>query len=60
MNEEDFPKFTEIVEKALKDDNLSKERKLAKSVAWQNIGESGKRTVDFLLSKIEPKEGTKK
>ena len=55
LKEENFPKFTEIVEKALKDDNLSKERKLAKSVAWQNIGESGKRTVDFLLSKIECK-----
>ena len=56
LKEEEFPKFTEIVEKALKDDNLSKARKLAKSVAWQNIGESGKRTVDFLLSKVERKE----
>ena len=56
LKEEEFPKFTEILEKALKDDNLSKERNLAKSVAWQNIGESGKRTVDFLLSKVESKE----
>lgn len=56
LKEEEFPKFTEILEKALKDDNLSKERNLAKSVAWQNIGESGKRTVDFLLSKVERKE----
>ena len=56
LKEEEFPKFTEILEKALKDDNLSKESNLAKSVAWQNIGESGKRTVDFLLSKVESKE----
>ena len=59
LKEEEFPKLTEIVEKALKDDTLRKERKLAKSVAWQNIGESGKRTVDFLLSKIKSKEENK-
>jgi CDP-glycerol glycerophosphotransferase (TagB/SpsB family) len=48
LAEEDFPQITEIIKNASDSEALAKDRKKAKETAWQYIGESGKRTFDFM------------
>nr|MCR5217211.1 CDP-glycerol--glycerophosphate glycerophosphotransferase [Treponema sp.] len=51
LDEKDFPDIKTVIEKTIKSENLAQGRAKAKAQAWMHIGESAKRTVDFLESK---------
>jgi len=53
LKPQDFKNIGEIILQATENEELSRNRAQAKEESWQYIGESGKRVVDYLLSKIE-------
>ena len=53
LKEEDFDKLKDIIDAAISSDEYAAARTKAKEEAWMHIGESAKRTVDFLTAKAE-------
>ncbi|NLZ62047.1 MAG: CDP-glycerol--glycerophosphate glycerophosphotransferase [Acholeplasmataceae bacterium] len=53
LKPQDFKNIGKIIGQASENEELSRNRAQAKGESWQYIGESGKRVVDYLLSKIE-------
>ena len=53
LTPQDFKNIGEIISQTTENEALSRNRVQAKKEAWQYIGESGKRVVDYLVSKIE-------
>lgn len=53
LKPQDFKNIGEIIGQDSENEELSRNRAQAKGESWQYIGESGKRVVDYLLSKIE-------
>ena len=51
LREEDFGRLKEIIDAAITSDEYAAARTKAKEEAWMHIGESAKRTVDYLVKK---------
>jgi len=49
LQEDDFPRITEIIKNAGDNETLAKARREARETAWQCRGEAGKRTFDFMI-----------
>jgi len=49
LQEDDFPRISEIIKNAGDNETLAKARKKARETAWQCRGEAGKRTFDFMI-----------
>lgn len=52
LSENDFSNIRELIMNVVASPELEEQRKLAKSSAWMYQGESAKRTVDFMVSKL--------
>jgi hypothetical protein len=57
IEESDIPQIGEIIKNAISDKSLSETRSKSKDMFWQHRGEAGKRTVDFMVKKVEEIEG---
>lgn len=53
LEEKDFPNIVEIIKNAADSPKLAELRAKYKAQAWQHIGESGKLTADFMISKMQ-------
>lgn len=49
LKDEDLPDIKSVIEKAIENRDISAGIKKAKETAWEHIGESGRRVVDFLI-----------
>jgi len=52
LQENDFPRITEIIKNAGDDETLARARREARETAWQYRGEAGKRTFDFMTGVV--------
>ena len=53
LEEKDFPNIVEIIKNAADSPKLAELRAKYKAQAWQHIGESGKLTADFMITKMQ-------
>ena len=53
LKEEDFPNMKEIIQKAVKDEGLSRGRDRARRESWANIGHSAALTADYMIEKYD-------
>lgn len=60
IKEEDFENIAEVIKNASDSPELAKLRAHYKAEAWQHIGEAGKRTTDYMISKMEEIERNEK
>ena len=63
LKEEQFTNIKEVIQSASDSKELAELRAKAKAMAWEHIGEAGKRTVDFMIqtmNDIEKKESESK
>ena len=51
LKENDFGKLKEIIDAVISSDEYADTRRKAKEEAWMHIGESARRTVDYLIAK---------
>jgi hypothetical protein len=52
LREEDFPRITDIIARAVENPLLQEARQKTKDTAWQYRGEAGKRIADFMIHKV--------
>ena len=60
IKEEDFENIAEVIKNASDSPELAKLRAHYKAEAWQHIGEAGKLTADYMISKMEEIERNEK
>lgn len=60
IKEEDFANIAEIIKNASDSPELAEKRAHYKAEAWQHIGEAGKRTADYMISKLDEIEKSTK
>lgn len=53
LEEQDFPRISEVIMTAIHSDHLAQGRAKAKAQAWMHAGESAVRVVDYLVKKHE-------
>ena len=53
LKEEEFGSIKTILQEAVKSSILQENRLKARETAWQHQGESGERTAEFLVKKME-------
>lgn len=51
LTEEDLPRMKDVIDAAVKSEELNEGRMLARAQAWEHIGESTERTMAYLLDK---------
>ena len=59
IKESDFENIEEVIKNASDSPELARLRAYYKAESWQHIGEAGKNTADFLISKLAEIEDTK-
>lgn len=53
LKEEQFADIRNVIQNASDSKELAELRAKAKKLAWEHIGEAGKLTLDFMISKVE-------
>ena len=53
IKENDLPNIIEIIKNCNDNESLTMARKTARQTAWQNIGEAGERTYNFMIETVE-------
>ena len=59
LEEKDFSDIKNVIQNAADSEELKSLRHKAREEAWEYIGESGKRTVDFMVKTVEGFESEK-
>ena len=53
LQEKDFPRMKELIDEVIDDEQYAKGREQARREAWMYPGESAKRTVDYMIQKLQ-------